>query len=247
MRRLCLFATLAAALLLRLPGIEWGLPPATPQVVASDFRSSYAFDEDDILSGVAKADVKRFDFDPHEYHWGTLHSELVLLALDGAQAAGVFHTPWRAAYYNLVDRDFVKVYVIGRLVAVAAALWQQRFPWRGVLAVAGGTLLGFIAGGPYVVIKPLAFYEEINRYMTANAHIPAAFTIPAGKLLGMHVLNLARFSMGLPAFLLAVAGIVWMVRRRSLFDWIVLAAIAGYTAILLPLHWPLIRYDLPLL
>ena len=88
MRRLCLFATLAAALLLRLPGIEWGLPPATPQVVASDFRSSYAFDEDDILSGAAKADVRRFDFDPHEYHWGTLHIELVLLALDGAQANG---------------------------------------------------------------------------------------------------------------------------------------------------------------
>src|SRR5216684_265231 len=122
MRRICLFATLAVALLLRLPGIEWGLPPATPHVVASDFRSSYAFDEDDILSGAAKADVRRFDFDPHEYHWGTLHIELVLLALDGAQAAGVFGTPWRQAYYSLLDGDFVRVYVVGRLVAVASAL-----------------------------------------------------------------------------------------------------------------------------
>lgn len=327
---------LALALFLRLPGIEWGLPPVTAQVRQSDLRSSYAFDEDDILSGVAKADVKRFDFDPHEYHWGTLHSELVLLALDGAQAAGVFHTPWRAAYYNLVDRDFARVYLVGRLVAVAAALftvwllfqiragafaamlvavspshllqsdqvrvdvtmtallvltllvamrigsahaapflllgiaaglaitakysavsavaaiavaalWQQRFPWRGAVASAVGTLGGFIAGGPYVAIKPRAFYDEISRYMTANAHIPAAFSIPAGKLLGMHVLNLARFSMGLPAFLLAVAGIVWMLRRRSAFDWTVLAAIVGYTVILLPLHWPMIRYDLPLM
>src|SRR5437879_6116192 len=114
MSRWMLGGALALALFLRLPGIEWGLPPVTQQVRQSDLRSSYAFDEDDILSGVAKADVKRFDFDPHDYHWGTLHSELVLLALDGAQAAGVFHTPWRAAYYNLVDRDFVKVYVIGR-------------------------------------------------------------------------------------------------------------------------------------
>jgi len=111
--------TLAVALFLRLPGIAWGLPPITPQVRQSDLRSSYAFDEAGILSGVAKAEVKRFDFDPGEYHWGTLHSELVLLALDGAQAAGVFHTPWRAAYYNLVDGDFVKVYVVGRLVAVS--------------------------------------------------------------------------------------------------------------------------------
>jgi Dolichyl-phosphate-mannose-protein mannosyltransferase len=113
---------LAVALLLRLPGIAWGLPPVTPQVRQSDLRSSYAFDEDDILSGVAKADVKRLDFDPNEYHWGTLHEELVLLALDGAQAVGVFHTAWRAAYYNLVDRDFSRVYVVGRLVAVVAAL-----------------------------------------------------------------------------------------------------------------------------
>jgi len=117
--RWMLGGTLAVALLLRLPGIAWGLPPITPQVRQSDLRSSYAFDEAGILSGVAKAEVKRFDFDPGEYHWGTLHSELVLLALDGAQAAGVFHTPWRAAYYNLVDGDFVKVYVVGRLVAVS--------------------------------------------------------------------------------------------------------------------------------
>jgi 4-amino-4-deoxy-L-arabinose transferase-like glycosyltransferase len=336
--RWVLGGALAVALLLRLPGIQWGLPPITPQVRQSDLRSSYSFDEDDVLSGVAKADVKRLDFDPHEYHWGTLHSELVLLALDGAQGAGIFHTPWRAAYYNLVAPDFVRVYVAGRLVAVAAALvtvwllfqiggawaamfaamlvsvspshllqsdqvrvdvtmtalvvltllvavrigsrnavpflvlgiaaglaiaakysavsvvaaiaiaalWQQRFPWRGILATTGGTLLGFIAGGPYVVIKPRAFYDEISRYMTANAQIPAAFSIPAYKLLGLHVLNLVRFSMGLPAFVLAVVGIVWMLRRRSPFDRIVLAAIAGYTLILLLLHWPLIRYDLPL-
>ena len=36
-------------------------------------------DEDDILSGAAKASVTRLDFDPHEYHWSTLHIELVLL------------------------------------------------------------------------------------------------------------------------------------------------------------------------
>jgi len=328
--------TLAVALALRLPGIAWGLPPVTDQVRKSDLRSSYSFDEAGILSGVAKADVRRFDFDPNEYHWGTLHGELVLLTLDGAQAVGVFRTPWREAYYGLADRDFVRVYVVGRLVAVASALltvwllfqfggwagafaamlvavspshmlqsdqvrvdvtmtamlvltlllatradntrrflllgiagglaiagkysaisavaaivlaavWLARFPWRGILAAAGGTVGGFIAGSPYILVKPRAYYEEINRYMTANAHVPADFLIPPLKMLGMHFVNIARFSIGVPALLLALVGIVWMVRRRSRFDWIVLAAIAGYTVILFPLHWPLIRYDLPLI
>jgi Dolichyl-phosphate-mannose-protein mannosyltransferase len=339
MRRLCLFATLAAALLLRLPGIEWGLPPATPQVKASDFRSSYAFDEDDILSGAAKADVRRFDFDPHEYHWGTLHIELVLLALDGAQAMGFFGTPWRQAYYSLTDGEFVRVYVVGRLVAVAsalltvwllfqfpgvwagpfaamlvavspshmlqsdqvrvdvtmtamlvltllvgirmrnnaravqflllgiagglaiagkysavsgvaaivlAALWLQGFPWRGLLTAAAGVLLGFIAGAPYILVKPMAFYSEINKYATMTANVPAAFAIPYVKLMEMHTVNLVRFSLGLPAFLLAVVGIIYMLRRRSPFDWMILAAVFGYALILPPLRWPLIRYDIPL-
>lgn len=337
--RIALFATLAAALLIRLPGIEWGLPPATPQVRASDFRSSYAFDEDDILSGAAKASVARLDFDPYEYHWGTLHSELVLLALDGTQAAGAFHAPWRQAYYNLLGDDFIRVYVVGRLVAVAAALftvwllfqfpspfagmfaamliavspshllqsdqvrvdvtmtamlvltvlvalrtqqdprWRQfltlgfaaglamaakysavtavaaiaiaalvlqRFPWRGALAVVGGAAAGFVAGGPYIVIKPRAFYDEINRYLTGNQHVPVEFQIAPARLFELHTINLIRFSMGPVAFLLAAAGLWWMLRRRSPADWIVAAAMAGYAVILLPLRWPLIRYDLPL-
>ena len=339
-RQYTLFGTLAVALLLRLPGIEWGLPPATPEVRASNIRSSYAFDEGDILSGAAKANVARLDFDPHEYHWGTLHVELVLLALDGAQALGAFHIPWRAAYYELVPGYFTRVYVVGRLVAVAAALFTicllctvtdgcagvfagglvavspchllqsdqvrvdvtmtamvvltllaamrtqkngrvrqflflgfaaglamaakysaltvvaaialaalalRRFPWRGILAVFGGTLLGFIAGGPYVIIKPREFYAAVSRYALPTAHIPPEFAIPIGKLLGLHLLGLVRFSIGLPACLLACAGILWMLRRRSNLDWLVIAGIAGYVPMLIVLRWPLIRYQLPLI
>jgi hypothetical protein len=327
----------ALALAVRLPGIGWGLPPATQQVRASDFRSSYAFDEDDILSGAAKASVARLDFDPHEYHWGTLHIELVLLALDGAQALRVFGVPWRMAYYNLVEGDFDRVYVVGRLMAVAAALLTILFLWlipnggavaamliavspahvlqsdqvrvdvtmtamlaltlliamrvstapspRGFfflgvaagLAVAGkysaitsvaaivlaalvlarprllswlfaasGTVLGFIAGGPYIVIKPRSFYEEIHRYVSMNNHIPSEFLLAPARLLELHLINLVRFSLGLPALVLACAGLVLMVRRRAPADWIILAGIAGYVLILFPLHWALIRYDLPL-
>jgi hypothetical protein len=335
----CLAATMFVALLLRLPGIAWGLPPDTPEVVASGFRGSYAFDEDKILNGVAKADVRRLDFDPHDYHWGTLHLELVLLALDGAQAAGAFNSPWRTAYYNLQEPDFTRVYVVGRLVAVATALltiwllflfqetWagafaamlvavspshmlqsdQVRvdvtmtallvltllagvraqksgeprhffflgiaaglamagkysavapvaaialvalglcgFPERGVVAVGGGTLTGFLAGSPYLLIKPLSFLSTIHSYVFVHRPVPERFHVPVGRLLELHVANLIRFSMGIPAFLLALVGIIWMVRRRLPSDWMILAAVASYVAILVPLHWPLIRYDLPL-
>jgi hypothetical protein len=335
----CLAGTLLVALLLRLPGIGWGLPLATPQVVASGLRCSYAFDEDQILKGVAKADVRRLDFDPHDYHWGTLHLELVLLALDGAQAAGVFNSPWRTAYYNLQEPDFTRVYVVGRLVAVATALltigllflfedtWTGafaailvavspshllqsdqvrvdvtmtallvltllvgvraqrsgrprqffflgiaaglaiagkysavapvaaialvalglcRFPRGGGSAVAGGTLAGFLAGSPYFLIKPLSFLSVIYGHVIVRHPIPERFQVPAGRLLELHAANLIRFSMGLPAFLLALVGIVWMLRRRSPSDWMILAAVVSYVAILVPLRHPLIRYDLPL-
>jgi hypothetical protein len=86
-------------------------------------------DEDDILSGAAKASVTRLDFDPYEYHWGTLHIELVLLMLDGAEALGVSGVPWRTAYYKLVEAEFDRVYVLGRLVAVAAALLTIVLLW----------------------------------------------------------------------------------------------------------------------
>ena len=111
----------------------------------------------------------------------------------------------------------------------------------------GGTLLGFVAGGPYVVIKPREFYAAISRYAMPTAHIPAEYAVPIGRLIGTHLLALARFSIGLPACLLACAGLLCMLRRRSKFDWIVMAGIAGYAPMLIVLRWPLIRYQLPLI
>jgi hypothetical protein len=343
-KSLVVVITVAAALCLRIPGIGWGLPPVTPQVVASGQRCSYAFDECHILNGVARADVRRLDFDAHEYHWGTLHIELVLLALDGAQAAGFFRTPWRIAYSNMVGGEFQRVYVVGRLVAVATALltvwllfcfsgeWAgpfaamlvavspshmlqsdqvrvdvtmtamvvltllvgiriqrttgktanhtirqflflgiaaglaiaakysavsavaaialtalllQRFPSRGMIAVAGGTLLGFLCTAPFILFKSLS-HSAINTYARATANVPPEFAISIGRLMEMHLVNLIRFSMGLLAFLLAIGGILWMLRRRSSSDWMILAATVGYAVILIPLRWPLIRYDIPL-
>ncbi len=307
------------------------MPPVTPEVRRSDLRSSYAFDEDDILSGAAQASVARLDLDIREYHWGTLHGELVLLAMDGAQALGVFGEPWRQAYFGLTEH-FARVYIVARMVAVFAALvtvWLLfRFPgeWAGpfcamVVAVspahmlqsdqvrvdatmtallaltliaalrarrlwvlglaaglavgakysivtsagaivlagvlvrkkrAGGVMealagaaAGFIIAAPFWLIKPHAVYEQIARF--TNATVPAEYLIPTGWLFALHAEDLARFTMGLPAFLLALAGLVVMLRRRQASDWVVLAGLAGYTVVLVPLRWPLVRYELPLL
>jgi hypothetical protein len=107
-----------------------------------------------------------------------------------------------------------------------AALILARSHLLGWLSAVSGTVPGFIAGSPYIVIKPRIFYEEIQRYLSQNNQIPSEFLIAPARLLELHLINLVR-SLGIPAFLLGCVGLIWMVRRRSRADWIVLAALAG--------------------
>src|SRR5262249_12406183 len=122
-------------------------------VRSSDFRSSYSFDEDDILSGVAKASAAQFDFDPREYHWGTLHLEVLLLALDGAQAVGAFPVPWRAAYYHLVEGQFARVYIAARMLSVAAALVTIWLLWGFPPECGGAFCAMLVAVSPAHVLQ----------------------------------------------------------------------------------------------
>lgn len=123
LEKLLLAAILALALALRLPCLTWGLPPATPEVAASDLRCSYALDEDDVLSGAARMQPAKLQIDPGFYRWGALHFLLVSPALGLAEAAGAFDRPWRDAYYNLRPGDFDRVYAAGRLVSVVMGLF----------------------------------------------------------------------------------------------------------------------------
>ena len=117
-----LAAVLLLAAALRLPVLDWGLPPTTVEVAASDIRSSYAFDEDDILTGVSFARTAQFDFDPRRYHWGMLHFHLLQILLDGAEAVGYFEQPWRESYYNLIPGEFERVYALARGLSVLFGL-----------------------------------------------------------------------------------------------------------------------------
>ena len=116
----CLWSILTLGLLLRVVALDWGLPPTTPEVAASGIRSSYAFDEKYVLASLAKTNPSQFDFDPKMYRWGTLHLELVLAALEGAQAAGIFEEPWREAFREMRPGGFERSFVVGRLVSVVS-------------------------------------------------------------------------------------------------------------------------------
>lgn len=344
----CLWGILAIGLLLRTAAIDWGLPPATPEGAASGIRNSYAFDEDKLLESLARTDPTRLDVDPKLYEWGTLHLELVLGALEGAQAAGVFERPWREAFRQMVPGEFEKVYVAGRLVSVVAdlvtvllvfllgaeaagpraglwaaalvafsaghvlqasqirvdvtattlvtltallaartseaarprnwfalglaaglavsakystvlivgalvalALWKNRLCWRASCWALLGIPAGFLIGEPFVITNGGEVARQVGRLIGLSRQIPLPLLIPKPILLGQHLAYLARFSLGIPAVVLAGYGL-WMLRRRSvprfgapLFTILTVALLAGGVS-LLPQNWPLMRYHLPL-
>jgi len=346
MRRhwLWLGAILFGAALLRLPALWWGLPPAIPHVIASDIRCSYAFDEDDILTAISFSNAAKGDFDPRDYHWGTLHLHLLQFWMGAAETSGAFTRAWRDAYYHMVPGDFDTVYAAGRLLSTSLALlsialmfllgreagggsvglwaaalvavspahmmastqiraditmlalvtltvWlglrslgsqsSRAMVWMGAAAglaisakyiaaltvipvlllvlarnharpaawafVAGAAAAGFIFGEPYVLVKPQEIFQSAHRVLEANTSVPPRFAVSIPMLLGKQGLYAARFSVGPPAFLLALAGIVLMLRKRSPSGLALLIGLAGSIAALLPLAWPLLRYQLPLL
>src|SRR5262245_28919729 len=120
--RLLLVSILAGAFVLRVPCLEWGLPPAIPHVASSDFRCSYAFDEDDVLTAVSFMNPSKLEFEPRQYRWGTFHFSLLLGWLAIAEDTGYLSPSWRDAYYNLRPGSFDRVYAAARLFSTLVGL-----------------------------------------------------------------------------------------------------------------------------
>jgi hypothetical protein len=129
---------------------------------------------------------------------------------------------------------------------IVFVLWRQRGRFPVVAWLAAGAFVGFSLGEPYAVWNWRETYRVSSKILHANLSPPPEFAIPASVLLAKHAVNTARFAMGLPAFLLAMAGLFLMIRRRSAADVGVLLALAGTVAGLVLLSWPLLRYELPL-
>lgn len=334
-RRLAiLWGVLTLALVLRLTGIDWGLPRATPEAAASGIRSSYAFDEDNILEALATTDPPAMRLDPGLYHWGTLHFSLTLAGLEAAQAFGWFGEPWRKSFREMTPGEFERVYVAGRAVSVAVDLatvfvafllgwrffgaeaglwaaalvavspghvlqagqirvdvtaaalvaitvfltaarahpalvgaaaglavaakysaclpvasalvwfaWPRRRELRRVGLIAAGLAIGFLLGEPWVLTQPVEVASQVGRLIALGREIPPAMPPAKPLLLLQSLADMARFSLGAPAFGLAAVGLWGMVKRRELLLPIVVAA--GLAA-LIPQNWPLLRYHLPL-
>jgi hypothetical protein len=332
-----LWLVLSAGLLLRILALDWGLPPSGPERVAAGLRSSYAMDEDNILEALARTDPARLDFDPHLYHWGTLHLNLTLATLEIADAAGVFGEPWREAWRGMHPGAFERIYVVGRLLSVAidllsallaalialrlasvqAALWAAALvalapgqilasgqirvdvsatacllglilvvlsdsgPFRiGLLAglavaakysmaplalaalavdaayrgwaphrlsrVAAGAAAGFLVGEPWLLTSGGEVVRQVGRLVALSRQIPAEILPSIPALLGQSLLDFARFSAGVPTAMLAVAGLILLWRRGGVEGRLPPAVFAAGVLALIPQHWPLLRYVLPL-
>ncbi len=337
-RRLAvLWAILTVGLALRLFALDWGLPPPSPERAASGLRSSYAMDEDNILEALAGTNPAALDFDPKLYHWGTLHLQLVLAALEIAEASGAFDEPWREGWRDMHPGTFQRVYVTGRLVSVAVdlaavvlaaliamrlagaegALWTaalvalspghltqaaqirvdvaatacvlllclvilaRRRPlviglcaglavaakysmaplalaalavecsergWapRRLAVLAAGGALGFLLGEPWLATNTREVVAQVGRLIVLSREIPPEMQLSFLTLIGRSLANIARFSVGLPAAALAVAGLAILWRRGGLEGRLLpVVFVAGLLA-LIPQHWPLMRYCLPL-
>lgn len=339
-----LLVLLAAALSFRMAVIGWGLPPAIHEVAVSGIRSSYSFDEDDILNPLSFTLPDKLDFDPRQYQWGTLHFFLVLSSLDVAEHTGYIHRSWRRAYDDMLAPDFARIYIAGRLVSVLvglagivamfflaleyagnrAAFWAaslvavspahllgssqirvdltmtalmtitawlgvraqragtpRAFLWAGLAAGASvaakytaiflvipglvaalatrlfpgrastaailGIVGGFLAGEPYMLTKPEPITSQIISTVQKSHDVPEHYRIPVGSLLGTQAVNSVRFLVGGPAALLIAAGLGIMLRRRAAADTVALVMLGGGIASLVPLLWPMLRYQLPLL
>jgi hypothetical protein len=135
--RLGVGAVLAVSLALRLLALDWGIPHYDPAVLPNTpYRHSYHIDEDNFLWGLMQMRPAAGNFDVVDYHWGTLQHFLIYGVLLGGSALGVVPAPWEAAFARGDVAALPRLFILGRLVSVAAGL-------AGTLLVIGmGALLG---------------------------------------------------------------------------------------------------------
>lgn len=114
---------------------------------------------------------------------------------------------------------------------------------RAAGRAAASVVLGCLIGQPYLLVRSAEMIAKVEESVARYRETPQRFVPSRTELLARHGANLARFSLGVPAALLALYGLSRMMRDRK---WLIPAAVAGGVASLVPLLWPLLRYQVPL-
>ncbi len=209
---------LVASLALRLFGLGWGIPHYDrAHISQSLYRSSYHIDEDNLLWGLVQMRPSAGDFDVHDYHWGTLQFYLIYATLLGGEAGGIVPAPWEDAFQRGDVDTLPRLYMLGRLVSVAAGV-------AGTLivialgALLGGRLAGLAAGvvyalAPFAVMEAHYLTNDVSMsVLVAGAVLAAALGVQggrvgwlagAGMLMGLAVADKYSALFAAPALLVA--------------------------------------------
>jgi uncharacterized membrane protein YhaH (DUF805 family) len=119
--RALLLMVIAAGIVLRLIGLEWGIPLALPPE-ATPYRNSFHFDEDNYLWGLTRIDSKRWNFDVQDLNWGTLQFYFIGAAIQVAESSGYLTRPWKEAFLAWDPFNFPRIYHVGRLVSALSGI-----------------------------------------------------------------------------------------------------------------------------
>ena len=221
---------LLGGMALRLAGVGWGSPNYDPALLLrSPYRHSYHLDEYKYLWPLATLQPAAGDFDIKDYHWGSLQFYLIYGALGLGEAVGWLPTPWGAAFVRGDAAALPRIYVLGRLVSVAAGTVTM-----GLVAALGtrlgGRKAGLFAAAAYA-LAPLAVVESdyLTDDVTMSTLVAAAVLagvaatdrgvrrglVGMGLLLGLATAAKYSAIFAAPA-LLAAQGIAW---RRAPPTW----------------------------
>lgn len=126
----------------------------------------------------------------------------------------------------------------------AAEVWQRRRQPRvlllAILTIAGISALVFVLTSPFLLIDQATFRSSLGYIF---GHLSAGNLPEIGYV---HLPLVLWYSLDPPLFLLAVGGLVYAAVRRTVTDWILLAFVVAYYALIGSGHTVFARYADPL-
>lgn len=158
-----LFFILALGFILRITGIEWGLPTKTETL------HTFYPDETIILTALSEMNPSSLDFNPHHFRNGTSHFYISAAVLGVCSAFKVLRLSPEKDFYRNNFREMDKIFLAGRVVSIVFALFTIFiifFIGKELFGPAAGLLAALI-----VAIMPVHVIDSHFMYFD----VPAAF------------------------------------------------------------------------